>query len=104
MITPLLTHILVREFLAKNNTMMLPHRPYFPDLIPVTFFVLETEEAKIEDEPKHVQAKSLSKINRTFKMAELVGISEGYEYQHDATKNRKSNKCNPRKFEIRDAF
>ena len=42
-----------------------------------------------EDEPKYAQAKQLSKINRTFKMAELVGISEGYEYRHDATKKSK---------------
>ena len=26
---------------------------------------------------------------RTFKVVELVGISEGYEYQHNATKNWK---------------
>ena len=37
-------------------------------------------------------------------MAELVGISEEYEYQHNATKNRKSNVRNPRKFKIRDTF
>ena len=46
------------------------------------------EKTKIEDEPKHAQAKQLSKSNRKFKLAELVGISEAYEYQHNATKNR----------------
>ena len=34
-------------------------------------------------------------------MAELVGVSEGYKYQHNAIKNRKSNIRNPRKFKIR---
>ena len=37
-------------------------------------------------------------------MAELVGICERHEYQHNATKNRKSNIRNPRKFKIRDTF
>ena len=37
-------------------------------------------------------------------MAELVDVSEGYEYQHNATKNRKSNIRNTRKFKIRDTF
>ena len=37
-------------------------------------------------------------------MAKHVGISEGYEYQHNAIKNRKSNMRNPRKFKIRDSF
>ena len=37
-------------------------------------------------------------------MIELVGIGEGYEYQHNTTKNRKSNIRNPWKFKIRDTF
>ena len=37
-------------------------------------------------------------------MAELVGTSEGYDYQHNATKNWKSNLRNPWKFKIRDTF
>ena len=37
-------------------------------------------------------------------MAELVGISEGHEYQHNATKNRKLNTRNPRKFKIAILF
>ena len=37
-------------------------------------------------------------------MAELVGINEEYEYQHNAIKNWKSNIRNPRKFKIRDTF
>ena len=49
------------------------------------------QSAKIEDKPKRIQAKKMSKINWTFKMVELVCISEEYEYQHNATKNRKSN-------------
>ena len=34
----------------------------------------------------------------------FVGISEGYEYQHNAAKNRKPNILNARKFKIRDTF
>ena len=37
-------------------------------------------------------------------MTELVVTSERCEYQHNATKNRKSNTRNPRKFKIRDTF
>ena len=37
-------------------------------------------------------------------MAEPVDISEGYEYQHNATKNQKLNMRNSRKFKIRDIF
>ena len=37
-------------------------------------------------------------------MAKIIGIGEGYEYQHNATKNRKSNIRNPRKFKISDTF
>ena len=39
-------------------------------------------------------------------MVELVGISDmpEYEYQHNATKNRKLNIHNPRKFYIRYTF
>lgn len=36
-----------------------------------------------------MQAKWLSIINRTFKIAELVGISERHEYQHNVTKKLK---------------
>ena len=83
--------LLVGEFLAKNNTLMLPQPPYSP----VTFLVPETEEAKIENEPKHVQAKQPSKFNQTFKIATLVGTSEGYEYQHNATKKSKFEYTKP---------
>ena len=55
---PVRTSLLVREFLAKNNTIVLSQPPYSPDLGPMWHFLVpETEEAKIEDEPKHVQAK-----------------------------------------------
>ena len=51
------TSLLVRELLSKN-TVMLSQPPYSPDLSSRDFFLVpETEEAKIEDEPKHVQAK-----------------------------------------------
>ncbi|UYV77919.1 hypothetical protein LAZ67_15002845 [Cordylochernes scorpioides] len=32
------TSLLVRDFLAKNNTLMMPQPPYFPDLAPCDFF------------------------------------------------------------------
>ncbi|KAG5338239.1 MOS1T transposase, partial [Acromyrmex charruanus] len=33
------TSLLVREFLAKNNTLMMPQPPYSPDLAPCDFFL-----------------------------------------------------------------
>ncbi|KAG5312063.1 GVQW3 protein, partial [Pseudoatta argentina] len=35
---PAHTSLLVREFLAKNNTLMMPQPPYSPDLAPCDFF------------------------------------------------------------------
>ena len=50
------TSLLVREFLTKNNNVAAA--TVFPrSASPVIFLVPETEEAKIEDEPKHVQTK-----------------------------------------------
>ena len=46
---PAHTSLLVREYLAKNNGIILTQTPYSPDLTPWLFLVLETEEAKIED-------------------------------------------------------
>ncbi|UYV85018.1 hypothetical protein LAZ67_X004290 [Cordylochernes scorpioides] len=36
---PAHTSLLVRDFLAKNNTLMMPHLPYSPDLAPCDFFL-----------------------------------------------------------------
>ncbi|EGI66378.1 Mariner Mos1 transposase, partial [Acromyrmex echinatior] len=36
---PVHKSLLVREFLAKNNTLMMPQPPYFPDLAPCDFFL-----------------------------------------------------------------
>ncbi|UYV69042.1 DAAM2 [Cordylochernes scorpioides] len=36
---PAHTSLLVREFLAKNNTLMMPQQPYSPDLAPCDFFL-----------------------------------------------------------------
>ncbi|KAG5342061.1 GVQW3 protein, partial [Acromyrmex charruanus] len=36
---PAHTSLLVREFLAKNNTLMMPQPPYSPDLVPCDFFL-----------------------------------------------------------------
>ncbi|UYV77835.1 hypothetical protein LAZ67_15002534 [Cordylochernes scorpioides] len=36
---PAHTSLLVRDFLAKNNTLMMPQRPYSPDLAPCDFFL-----------------------------------------------------------------
>ncbi|UYV74235.1 hypothetical protein LAZ67_11002565, partial [Cordylochernes scorpioides] len=37
--TPAHTSLLVRDFLAKNNTLMMPQPPYSPDLAPCDFFL-----------------------------------------------------------------
>ena len=36
---PAHTSLLVREFLAKNNTVTMPHSPYSPDMAPCNFFL-----------------------------------------------------------------
>ncbi|KAG5316889.1 MOS1T transposase, partial [Acromyrmex insinuator] len=36
---PAHTSLLVREFLTKNNTLMMPQPPYSPDLAPCDFFL-----------------------------------------------------------------
>src|ERR1700753_291045 len=36
---PAHTSLLVRDFLAKNNTLMMPQPPYSPDLAPCDFFL-----------------------------------------------------------------
>ena len=36
---PAHTSILVREFSAKNKTVIMPHLPYSPDLAPANFFL-----------------------------------------------------------------
>ncbi|UYV78708.1 hypothetical protein LAZ67_16002504 [Cordylochernes scorpioides] len=36
---PAHTSLLVRDLLAKNNTLMMPQPPYFPDLFPCDFFL-----------------------------------------------------------------
>ena len=50
------TSLLVREFLSKNNTLMLAQPPYSSDLAPFDFFLIPRLKTRIEDEPKHVQA------------------------------------------------
>ncbi|XP_076170482.1 protein GVQW3-like [Ptiloglossa arizonensis] len=38
-VAPAHTSLLVRDFLAKNNTLMMPQPPYSPDLAPCDFFL-----------------------------------------------------------------
>ena len=38
---PAHTSLLVREFLAKNNTVTVPQPPYSPDMAPCDFFLLQ---------------------------------------------------------------
>ncbi|KAG5317259.1 MOS1T transposase, partial [Pseudoatta argentina] len=70
MITPLLTHSLVREFLAKNNTLMMPQLPYSPDLASCDFFLfpklkrpMKGRYATIE-EIKTASKEELNKITK----------------------------------------
>jgi hypothetical protein len=37
--TPVCTSLLIREFLAKHETTVIPQLPYSPDLAPASFFL-----------------------------------------------------------------
>ncbi|KAG5330275.1 SETMR methyltransferase, partial [Acromyrmex charruanus] len=46
---PAHTSLLVREFLAKNNTLMMPQPPYSPDLAPCDFFLFPKLKRPMND-------------------------------------------------------
>ena len=83
---------LVREFLAKNNTIMLPQPPYSPDLAPCDFFLFQKLKRQ-----KSKTSQNTSKQNGCQKLTEhskwpnssLTEVRD--EYQHNATKNGESN-------------
>ena len=54
---PAHTSLLVREFLAKNNTVTMPQPPYSPDMGPCDFFLFQ-------------------KIKRTFKARRFTAIDD----------------------------
>jgi hypothetical protein len=78
--TPAHMSLLVREFLAKHETTVIPQLPYSPDLAPAAFFVPEveihSERSPISDDrrkfamgPTHNPAKRVPELE---KMLEAV--------------------------------
>ncbi|UYV83264.1 hypothetical protein LAZ67_23000327 [Cordylochernes scorpioides] len=66
---PAHTSLLVRDFLAKNNTLMMPQPPYFPDLAPCDFFLFPKLKRPMKgrryatlDEIKTASKEELKKI------------------------------------------
>ncbi|UYV77019.1 hypothetical protein LAZ67_14002900, partial [Cordylochernes scorpioides] len=66
---PAYTSLLVRDFLAKNNTLMMPQPPYFPDLAPCDFFLFPKLKRPMKgrryatlDEIKTASKEELKKI------------------------------------------
>ncbi|UYV77151.1 hypothetical protein LAZ67_14003451 [Cordylochernes scorpioides] len=64
-----LTSLLVRDFLAKNNTLMMPQPPYSPDLAPCDFFLFPKLKRPMKgrryatlDEIKTASKEELKKI------------------------------------------
>jgi len=69
---PAHTSLLVREFLAKNNTVMMPQPPYSPDLAPCDFFFFPKIKRTLKgrrfasiDEIKSASLKELKTISKT---------------------------------------
>ncbi|UYV78442.1 hypothetical protein LAZ67_16001387 [Cordylochernes scorpioides] len=67
--TPAHTSLLVRDFLAKNNTLMMPQPPYSPDLAPCDFFLFPKLKRPMKgrryatlDEIKTASKEELKKI------------------------------------------
>ncbi|UYV79546.1 hypothetical protein LAZ67_17003073 [Cordylochernes scorpioides] len=66
---PAHTSLLVRDFLAKNNTLMMPQPPYSPDLAPCDFFLIPKLKRPMKgrryatlDEIKTASKEELKKI------------------------------------------
>ncbi|UYV81550.1 hypothetical protein LAZ67_20001513 [Cordylochernes scorpioides] len=66
---PVHTSLLVRDFLAKNNTLMMPQPPYSPDLAPCDFFLFPKLKRPMKgrryttlDEIKTASKEELKKI------------------------------------------
>ncbi|UYV74744.1 hypothetical protein LAZ67_12000768 [Cordylochernes scorpioides] len=70
---PAHTSLLVRDFLAKNNTLMMPQLPYSPDLAPCDFFSFPKLKRPMKgrryatlDEIKTASKEELKKIKNDF--------------------------------------
>ena len=87
---PVHISLLVRELLAKNNTIMLPQPPYSPDLTACDFFLFTRLKRQKSKTSQNTSKQKMSKINRTFKIAELVGISGYMSTKITPPKNRNS--------------
>ncbi|KAG5308728.1 MOS1T transposase, partial [Pseudoatta argentina] len=68
---PAHTSLLVREFLAKNNTLMMPQPPYSPDLAPCNFFLFPKLKRSMKgrryatiEEIKRASKEELNKITK----------------------------------------
>ncbi|VEN60324.1 unnamed protein product [Callosobruchus maculatus] len=68
---PAHTSLLVREYLAKNNTVMVPQPPYSPDLAPCDFFLFPKLKRPMKgrryatiDEIKTASKEELNKIRK----------------------------------------
>jgi len=68
---PAHTSLLVREFLAKNNTVMMPQPPYSPDMAPCDFFLFP----KIKRTLKGRRFTSIDDI-KSASLKELKAISK----------------------------
>jgi len=70
---PAHTSLLVRDLLAKINTLMMPQPPYSPDLAPCEFFLLPELKRPMKgrryatlDEIKTASKEELNKIKKRF--------------------------------------
>ncbi|VEN52316.1 unnamed protein product [Callosobruchus maculatus] len=69
---PAHTSLLVREYLAKNNTIIVPQPPYSPDLAPCDFFLFPKLKRPVKgrryatiEELKTASKEDLNKIRKT---------------------------------------
>ncbi|UYV84034.1 hypothetical protein LAZ67_X000929 [Cordylochernes scorpioides] len=89
---PAHTSLLVRDFLAKNNTLMMPQPPYSPDLAPCDFFLFPKLKRPMKgrryatlDEIKTASKEELKKKKKKFEvlrrlekpLAQVYNISWG---------------------------
>ncbi|UYV74404.1 hypothetical protein LAZ67_11003429 [Cordylochernes scorpioides] len=70
---PAHTSLLVRDFLAKNNTLMMPQPPYSPDLAPCDFFLFPKQKRPMKgrryatlDEIKTASKEELKNILKNY--------------------------------------
>ncbi|XP_032668800.1 uncharacterized protein LOC116842993, partial [Odontomachus brunneus] len=63
----------VREFLSKNNTVMMPQPPYSPDMAPYDFFLFpelkETMKGRRFANIEKIKTESLKELNAILKIA-----------------------------------